>query len=426
LNDDDNDTTNPLDDREDDDLGSRAEPAPAAPVGVEEDEDDIDRALPAPDRLAMSVNTSPSPEAVSEVETPDGLGFRMPAEWGPHAATWLAWPHERSDWPGRFGPIEWVYVDLIRQITPCETVVLVVPGEKIEDRARTKLERAGVDLDRVKFFRAKTDRSWLRDTMPSFLVHDSAPSPADRAAVVHWKFNAWAKYDNYDDDAKLGRVVARALQLRRFVPRAGHDGQPRRVVLEGGAIDTNGAGTLLVTEECLLSPVQERNPGFDREAYEQVLGALLGARQIIWLGRGIAGDDTHGHVDDVARFVGPNTVVCCEQTDPSDPDHEPLRDNLRRLRAATDQDGRRLDVVPLPMPRPIVFEGQRLPASYANFIFVNGRVLVPTFNDPADRVALHVFEGLFPDRSVVGIHALDLVWGLGTLHCASREQPSDR
>jgi agmatine deiminase len=214
------------------------------------------------------------------------------------------------------------------------------------------------------------------------------------------------------------------LQLQRWRPEVEVNGRPWRVVLEGGAIDSNGLGTMLTTEECLLDPVQARNPGLDREAIERVFAEYLGVRKTIWLGRGIVGDDTHGHVDDIARFVGPRAVVAVVEEDKADPNYEPLQDNLERLRAARDQDGKPLRVVTLPMPAAVVFDGQRLPASYANFYIANGLVLVPTFNDPNDREALKTLAGLFKDRTVVGIHAIDLVWGLGTIHCMTHEQPA--
>jgi agmatine deiminase len=362
-------------------------------------------------------------------ETPAALGYRMPAEWEPHEATWVAWPHNPCDWPGKFRPIPWVYTEIVRLLATAEPVRVVVPGKRAERDARGRLERAGADLDRVEFFHARTDRSWLRDTMPSLVVRPVRPeepgAELSPLAAVEWKFNAWAKYDDYARDARLPREVARHLGLTRWKPRAEVGEDRPRIVLEGGAIEVNGRGSLLTTEECLLhAEIQARNPGLAREALERVFAQYLGARHVIWLGRGIVGDDTHGHIDDIARFVDPTTVVAAVEDDPADPNHEPLRENLERLRAATDQDGRPIRVVELPMPDPVVFDGQRLPASYANFYVANGLVLVPTFNDPADRRALDVLASVFPDRRVVGLHAVDLVLGLGTLHCLSREQPA--
>jgi agmatine deiminase len=360
-------------------------------------------------------------------QTPSQLGFRMPAEWEPHAATWIAWPHSREDWPGKFAPIPWVYVEIVRLLSRAEPVHIVVRDGPMRRRASDRLNAAGVDLERVKFFKAVTDRVWLRDSGPTFVVRDQAPEDANdpfgRIGLVEWKFNAWAKYQDYHDDRRLPRRVSKWLGLPRWVPRVEHGGRPVRVVLEGGAIDVNGRGTVLTTEECLLSEVQARNPGLGREDVERFLADYLGARHVIWLGQGINGDDTHGHVDDLARFVGPRTVVTVVEPRADDPNHEPLQENLKRLHAAHDQDGQPLDVIELPMPRPVVFDRQRLPASYANFYIANGTVLVPTFNDPADRVALNALAHAFPDREVVGVHCGDLVLGLGTLHCLSQQQP---
>lgn len=359
--------------------------------------------------------------------TPAALGYRMPAEWEPHAATWLAWPHNRDDWPGKFGPIPWVYAEIVRHLARVERVEILVNTKKDERRAGAILEQAGADLAQVGFHRVKTDRIWLRDSGPAFVVRPTDPADPGGLGLVHWHFNAWAKYDNYTRDRHVPRAIGRILgNHERWKPRVdpGDGTKPVRVVLEGGSIDVNGRGTVLTTEECLLGDVQARNPGLTREQVERALGDHLGAPHVVWLDKGIAGDDTHGHVDDLARFVDPTTVVTVVEPDPHDENHRPLRDNLDRLRAARDQDGNPFRVVELPMPRPVVFEGQRLPASYANFYIANGLVLVPTFNDPADRVALDTLAGLFPDREVVGIHSVDLVWGLGTLHCLTQQQPA--
>jgi agmatine deiminase len=347
----------------------------------------------------------------------------MPAEWEPHAATWIAWPHNREDWPGKFSPVPWVYSEIVRHLTRGERVEILVNDGAAKKKAASCLERAGVDLDRVGFHKVPTDRVWTRDTGPSFLVNDKfAPDLA--LALVDWKFNGWAKYDNHQRDNRVPKRLGKMLHLERWVPEVTIDGEVCRFVLEGGAIDVNGLGSLLTTEECLLSDVQARNPGVSKDEVEKVLGEYLGVRQVIWLGEGIVGDDTHGHVDDLARFVGPKTVVTVVESDPADENHARLQDNLKRLKSAKDQDGKKLEVVTLPMPRPVVFEGQRLPASYANFYIANGVVLVPTFNDPADREALNTLAKLFPDRQIIGIHAVDLVWGLGTIHCMTQQQPA--
>jgi len=362
--------------------------------------------------------------------TPAQLGYCMPAEWEPHEATWIAWPHNRDDWPGKFAPVPWVYTEIIRQLSRVETVYIVVTGRTMKHRVADLLDRVGVELARVQFFRAATDRVWLRDSGPTFVIKkqcagivSAEESPAEPIGLIDWKFNAWAKYDDHLRDKHIPRRIARRLGMHRWIPRVELGGKPVRVVLEGGAIEVNGRGSLLTTEECLLSEVQCRNPGLDRAGLERVLAEYLGVSHVIWLGRGIAGDDTHGHVDDLARFVDPRTVVTVVEPRDDDPNHEPLADNLQRLRSARDQDGQSLRVVTLPMPVPVVFDGQRLPASYANFYIANDRVLVPTFNDPHDRQALGILAELFPDKKVIGIHAVDLVWGLGTLHCLTQQQP---
>jgi len=336
--------------------------------------------------------------------TPRSLGFRMPAEWEPHEATWLAWPHNRDDWPGKFAPIAWVYCEIVRKLARVERVRILVQDEDLEQDARRKLKRAGADLHPVEFFCYPTDRVWTRDYCPLFVR-----SAQGEVAITNWRFNGWAKYGNWTRDNAVPAALAKRLKLRQWSPR---------LVLEGGSIDVNGAGMLLTTEECLLSPVQARNPGLSRRQIEQALCEYLGADSVVWLGRGIAGDDTHGHIDDLARFVSRDTVVLVSERDRSDANYEPLRENAEIL-------GRYpLRVVELPMPAPAIFNGQRLPASYANFYIANRTVLVPTFNDPADRVALDTLGRLFPDREVVGIHAVDLVWGLGTLHCMTQQQPA--
>jgi agmatine deiminase len=345
-----------------------------------------------------------------------GPGWRMPAEWEQHAATWIAWPHNRRDWPGKFTPIPFVYAEIVRHLARHERVEVLVQDAGAEAKVRKLLERSGA-LDAeggpVRFHRWPTDRIWLRDSGCSFLT-----GPGGLGAVS-WTFNAWAKYPDWQRDRTVGRSMAEAAGARTFQAR--HDGGP--MVLEGGSIEVNGRGTLITTEECLLSRVQERNPGLDRAGYEQAFAQYLGVRRVIWLGRGVQGDDTHGHVDDLARFVAPDTVVAAVEPDPAAPNHGPLADNLRRLRQAADQDDKPLKVVPLPMPAAPVFDGARLPASYANFYLANGLVLVPVFNDRNDRLALNTLAELFPDREVVGVYAGDLILGLGALHCLTQQQP---
>jgi agmatine deiminase len=345
---------------------------------------------------------------------PAELGYRLPAEWEPHAATWIAWPHQRDDWPGKFAAVPWVYAEIVRHLSLSEEVRILVNGRRGEAAARSVLSRVALDPGRVTYWHIPTDRVWTRDSGPAFVKNAEGA-----VAQVNWAFNGWAKYANHTRDNRVSRRLAERLKLPCWEPGGG-----RRVVLEGGSIEVNGEGLLLTTEQCLLSPVQERNPGLARADYERLFADYLGVKQVVWLGRGIAGDDTHGHVDDLARFVAPRTVVTVVEENAADVNYEPLRENLERLRGFTDSSGRRLDMIALPMPAPVWFAGQRLPASYANFYIANDRVLVPTFNDPTDRRALGILADLFPGRTVIGIHAVDLVWGLGTLHCLTQQQPA--
>lgn len=351
--------------------------------------------------------------------TPRDLGYRMPAEWDRHEATWLAWPHNAEDWPGKFQPIPWLYAEIVRLIADHERVQLIVQDAKEESRAKSLLKRAGANLKRVSFYRWPTDRVWTRDSGPIFVRDD-----AGRVAITNWRFNAWAKYDDWHKDDLLPGRVAQTLNMQAWEPAIVLPEGPRRLVLEGGSIDTNGRGVLLTTGECLLSEVQQRNPGVSREQMEQAFQDYLGIEQVIWLGRGVAGDDTHGHVDDISRFVGLDTIVTAVEPDSSDANHEPLRENLERLKAARTRAGKQFTIVELPLPRPVVFRGQRLPASYANFYVANGLVLMPTFHDARDRVALQILSEVFPDREVIGIHSVDLIWGLGALHCMTQQQPA--
>jgi len=360
------------------------------------------------------------PAAKAPDPPPAALGFRMPAEWEPHAGTWIAWPHEASDWPGKLPAIEWVYGEVVRHLSVGERVRILVSTAAVEKRARGVLRRVGVDGKRVQLFRAPTDRSWTRDYCPIYVTNRDGD-----VAVTNWRFTGWAKYPNHKRDDAVNDLIVRRDRRRQWVPTAQIGRRTGRVVLEGGAIDVNGTGTLLATEECLLDDkTQVRNPGLSREALEAVLGAHLGVRKVMWLGRGIAGDDTHGHVDDLARFVDETTVVVAQTSDPDDVNYEPLRENRARLERMTTADGRPLRVLSLPMPEPLYLDRIRLPASYANFYIGNEAVLCPTFNDPNDRAALEMLAALFPTRRVVGIHAVDLVWGFGTLHCMTQQEPA--
>jgi agmatine deiminase len=353
-------------------------------------------------------------------KTPRALGYRMPAEWEPHLAAWLAWPHNPEDWPGKFAPIPWLYAEIVRLLAARERVRLIVENPAMERRVTGMLKRAGADLDRVSFHAWPTDRGWTRDSGPIFLRNAKG-----QVGLTNWQFNAWAKYDDWRLDNEIPGRVQKLLGCPHWQPSfQSENGAKHRVVLEGGSIDTNGAGALLTTEECLLSEVQERNPGLDREHLERLFSDFLGIDQVIWLNRGVAGDDTHGHIDDIARFVSRDTIIAAVQPDTRDANHAPLAENLARLKAARTLDAKQFTVIQLPMPRPVVFRGQRLPASYANFYIANGLVLVPTFHDPNDRIALNILAEVFPDREVIGVHSVDLIWGLGALHCMTQQQPA--
>jgi agmatine deiminase len=356
----------------------------------------------------------------AEAATPRALGYRMPAEWEPHTTTWIAWPHNANDWPGRFQAIPWVYAEIVRQLAGVEQVHILVQSSEAEKRARGVLKRAGVDPSRVHFHAWPTNRVWTRDSGPIFVRKEDGA-----IAITDWKFNAWAKYPDWELDDALPERVAELLQVPVFRPEITlEDGTKHRLVLEGGSIDTNGAGVLLTTEECLLSPVQQRNPGVSREQLEQAFHDYLGIDQVLWMNRGIAGDDTHGHVDDITRFVDANTIVTVVEPNPADENHVPLAENVDRLRAARNRDGQPFRIVELPLPCPVIFDRQRLPASYANFYIANELVLVPTFNDTNDRHALNTLAELFPRRRIVGIHCVDFIWGLGALHCMTQQQPA--
>ncbi len=367
-------------------------------------------------------------KARSARKLPSALGYRMPAEWEAHESSWLAWPHLRGDWPGKFEPIPWVYAEIVRNLARHERVDLIVNSERAEKKARAQLEQADALPDNVCFHRWRTDRVWTRDSGCIFLA-PSADHADSGLLALHFQFNGWAKYSNYKFDEKLGARMAKTAGARVVRPAfVDPFNEGSRVVLEGGSIDVNGCGTLLTTEECLLSTTQQRNPPMDRAAYEQMFADYFGAPTVIWLESGIAGDDTHGHVDDLTRFVAPNTVVTMIEPNERSENYAALHANLGRLRNARLPDGQKLEIVEIPMPRPVVFEGRQLPASYANFYIANGAVLAPVFNDPNDRIALNTLTELFPAREIVPIYCGDLIWGFGALHCMTQQQPkiSDR
>lgn len=354
---------------------------------------------------------------MSALASPRELGYRFPAEWEPQRATWLAWPHRQSDWPGKLAAVQWAYCEMIAALTRHQRVGLLV-SEAERGAAETCLRRSGIGLTGIDWLAAETDRSWTRDSFPTWLL---GPQPESPLGAVKFHFNAWARYPEHALDEAAGQWVARARAPRVWLPRLASGA---RLVLEGGAIDGDGQGTLLTTEQCLLGRQFVRNPGASQAELEQLLQQYLCVDRILWLPGGIAGDDTSGHVDDLARFVAPGKIVLAQEPNGADENHRPLAAAREALQGARDARGRRIEVIPLPMPAARSFDAERLPASYANFLLANGLVLVPTFNDKADRQVLGLFAELFPQREVVGIHCGDLILGLGALHCSSHEEPA--
>ena len=335
----------------------------------------------------------------------------MPAEWEPHEATWLSWPHKEESWPGAFEPVPAIFVEITRHLAESELVRINVADQDAAARVRELLRRGGVNLDAVRFHLIPTNDAWARDHGPVYVIRETGG--LRERAIVDWGYNAWGnKYPPYDLDDVVPQRIAELSREVLFQPG---------IVMEGGSFDVNGRGTLLTTESCLLNP--NRNPDASREQIEWYLREYLGVNRILWLGEGIVGDDTDGHIDDLSRFVGPNTVITAIEADPTDENYIALRENLARLKAMTDQDGRKLRVVTMPMPGPIYFDGQRLPASYANFYIANCTVILPTFGHENDVRAIEILQGLYPDRRVVGIDCTDLVWGLGAVHCVTQQQP---
>lgn len=356
--------------------------------------------------------------------TPAALGYSMPAEWERHAATWLGWPHNETDWPDKMDTIRWVYGEMVRKISPGEIVRLLVRHRAEQKLAASYLKRAGCDLQQVEFIIHPTNRGWTRDSGP---IHVRRKNPGSglrtrkfETAIVHFHFNAWAKYDDWQKDTKVPETAARWLKKPLFNAQF----RGKNFVIEGGGIEVNGRGTLLTTEECYLHPkVQVRNPGMTREFYDGMFRKYLGVNNILWLLNGPVGDDTHGHIDDICRFVNPKTLVLIKETNRKDINYRPLAENWERVQEFRLEDGSKPEVVSLPMPAPLRYGNWRLPASYANFYICNACVIVPTFNDPNDRVALGILGEVFKDRPVVGIHAVDLVLGFGSLHCLTQQEP---
>ena len=340
---------------------------------------------------------------------------RFPAEWENQEGILLCFPHNGNDWPGKYGAIQWAFIEFIKKISEVEKVFLVVANKKLQEKVSEMLVMAHVSLDKISFIIHKTNRSWMRDSGPIIVQNGT------KREAINFNFNGWAKYKNYQLDKFVPSKVASHLNIP-FI-QATYKGKP--IVLEGGAIDVNGKGTLLTSEECLLHPsIQVRNENFTKEDYETIFKEYLGITNVIWLGDGIVGDDTHGHIDDLCRFVNEHTIITVVETDSKNPNYKALQDNLLRLENAVLEDGKKPTIVTLPMPKTVTFDGLVIPASYANFLIINKIVLVPTFNDSNDRIALNIISNCFPDREVIGISAIDLIWGFGTLHCLSQQIPS--
>jgi len=340
---------------------------------------------------------------------------RLPAEWEKQQGILLCFPHDGKDWPGKYHAIQWAFVEFIKKVTTYESLYLVVADKKLKSKVVDLLERAHVNLKQITFIIQKTNRSWMRDSGPIIVKNGK------NREALNFNFNGWAKYSNYRLDKHIPQKVAGTLNIT--LTQAVYKEKP--ITLEGGAIDSNGKGTLLTSEECLLHPsVQVRNKGFTKEDYEVIFKDYFGVTNTIWLGEGIKGDDTHGHIDDLCRFVNEDTVVTVIESNSEHKNYKALQDNLFRLQHAKLENGQKLNIVTLPMPNDILFEDITLPASYANFLILNHCVLVPTFNDPNDRIALNTIAQCFPDREVIGISAIDLIWGFGTLHCLSQQIPS--
>ncbi len=333
----------------------------------------------------------------------------------------MVWPHNRADWEVKTSAAEWCYVEIIRHLVRYERVSLICQSAAVRDRAEVYLARGGVGRSDYDTHLIKTNRSWIRDSGPLFLTH--VTDGLRQITVSDWAFNGWGRYRSYRDDDRLPRRIAKKLEMPRFTVGSDQGGQGDNVVLEGGSIDVNGCGDLITTEQCLLGESQARNPMLSRNDLESVLRDNLGVTRVHWLAGGIDGDDTQGHVDDVARFVGVNTIVAAAEADSDDVNYAVLRQNLRRLRRLRNGRQQAFKVITLPMPKPVTFDGMRLPASYLNFYIGNNIVLVPTFNDSQDRHALATLGKVFPAREIVGIYAGDLILGLGAIHCLTQQQP---
>ena len=345
--------------------------------------------------------------------------FRMPAEWEPQKSVWMSWPHNKNDWPGLFENIPNVVGNIIKYLTKHQRIDLLVNNNKNINTIKKYLKEIDCNISNIKFHKLKTDRLWLRDSGPIFLVNKKNR----KKSMLNFKFNAWSKYKNFKNDNKINNYISRYLNIESILPRRVSSKKIKRVVMEGGAFDNNGSGSILLTRECLLSRKQERNKGFKKIDYENLFSKYLNAKNFIWLNKGIVGDDTHGHIDDIARFVSKNTIMIAAEKNRSDKNYKALKENLKILRKSSDENGKKFKIIKIPMPSPVVIKKTRVPASYLNFFISNKIVLLPVFNVKEDKKVLNIFRKFFTSRKVIAIDCSDLIWGFGAIHCMTQQEP---
>ncbi len=345
--------------------------------------------------------------------------FRMPAEWEPQKSVWISWPHNKNDWPGMFEKIPNVVGKIIKYLANHQRIDLLVNTNKIMYEARKKLKRTGCKLSNIKFHKIKTDRLWLRDSGPIFLINKKTR----KKIMLNFKFTAWSKYKNFRNDNKINYQISKYLNIKSILPKKINSKKFEKVVMEGGAFDTNGSGSILLTKECLLSSKQERNKGFRKSDYESLFSNYLNTKNFIWLNKGIVGDDTHGHVDDIARFVSKTTIMIADENNKSEKNYKSLKENIKILRKSYDENGKKFKIIKIPMPSPIFIQKTRVPASYLNFFISNKTVLVPIFNVKEDKKVLKIFRKFFTKRKVIAVDCSDLIWGFGAIHCMTQQEP---
>ena len=345
--------------------------------------------------------------------------FRMPAEWEPQKSVWISWPHNKNDWPGMFEKIPNVVGKIIKYLANHQRIDLLVNTNKIMYEARKKLKRTGCKLSNIKFHKIKTDRLWLRDSGPIFLINKKTR----KKIMLNFKFTAWSKYKNFRNDNKINYQISKYLNIKSILPKKINSKKFEKVVMEGGAFDTNGSGSILLTKECLLSSKQERNKGFKKSDYESLFSKYLNTKNFIWLNKGIVGDDTHGHIDDIARFVSKTTIMIADENNKSDKNYKSLKENIKIVRKSYDENGKKFKIIKIPMPSPIFIQKTRVPASYLNFFISNKTVLVPIFNVKEDKKVLKIFRKFFTKRKVIAVDCSDLIWGFGAIHCMTQQEP---